>query len=126
MLPSRFSYKPKFFLLCSTVVIPEPTAALMVQQVAVEQMTTSLKPYLHQEDLVLLGGGGELFHLSGVHGERFLTQHVLSRVEEQQSNSPVLRVQHSQVHNVCKATDVPTSNTKTPLSLPVQGGCPVQ
>lgn len=62
----------------------------------------SLQPYLHQEDFAFLGRSNKVFHLSGVHGKGFLAQHILPSLEEKQPNSPVLCVQHSKVHDVCR------------------------
>lgn len=61
-------------------------------------MNESFQPYLHQDDVVFLGCGDDVFHLSGVHS-----------LEEQQMYSAVLCVQHSKVHNVSEDTDVPGS-----------------
>lgn len=60
--------------------------------------------YLHQEDVLLLGCGHELFHLPGVHGEGLLAQHVLPGLKEQQADPPVLGVQHAHVHDVCQGS----------------------
>lgn len=62
----------------------------------VEALTNDL-PYLHEEDIVSLGFFDQVFHLPGVHNKGFLTQHVCPCLKEQETNSPVLCMQHPQV-----------------------------
>ena len=91
------------------------------------QRSLSLQPYLHQEDILLFGCGDQVFHLFGVHSKRFLAQHILPSLEEQQADFPVLCVQHSQVHNVCQDTDALGSATDNhnnmSFPLPMQPSC---
>lgn len=56
--------------------------------------------YLHEEDVVLPGGRDELSDLSEVHGEGFLTQHVLPSVEEQQTHLQMMCVEDTDVQHI--------------------------
>ncbi len=56
--------------------------------------------YLHEEDVVLPGGRDELSDLSEVHGEGFLTQHVLPSVEEQQTHLQMMCLDNTDVQHI--------------------------
>lgn len=57
--------------------------------------------YLHQEDVVLLGGGQDLLDFPAVHGQRLLAQHVLLGVGEEQAGFQVVGVDDPDVDHVC-------------------------
>lgn len=59
-------------------------------------------PYLHQEDVILLGRGQDLPHFPGVHGQRLLAQHVLLGVGKELTRAQVVGVDDSDVHHVCR------------------------
>lgn len=57
--------------------------------------------YLHEEDIVPFCRGQDLLHLLAVHGQRLLTQHTLLGVGKEQTHAQMVRMNNSNVHNVC-------------------------
>lgn len=70
--------------------------------------------YLHQEDVVLLGGVQDLLHFPAVHGQWLLAQHVLLGIGEDQTRSQVVGVDDSDVNRVCRHEGAKTKELVIP------------
>lgn len=57
-----------------------------------------------------MGGGQDLLHLPGVHGQRLLAQHVLLGLGEEQTRAQVVGVDDSDVDHVCRREGAKPNN----------------